>query len=99
MAVEREEGNAIVGFVLQHHDAAEAEREADLWNRLRVAAVLTVPLVAISMIAPSLVGADLAEKLPSYLSASRRELVAVFAFEFMKKRYQLFPSIIWSVVP
>ena len=38
--------------VERDHDAAEAEREADLWYRLRVAVVLTVPLVAISMITP-----------------------------------------------
>ncbi|MEZ5244603.1 MAG: heavy metal translocating P-type ATPase [Acidimicrobiales bacterium] len=38
--------------VERDHDAAEAERETDLWNRLRIAAVLTVPLVAISMIMP-----------------------------------------------
>ena len=34
------------------HDAAEARREADLWTRLRVAAVLTGPLMVISMIRP-----------------------------------------------
>lgn len=34
------------------HDAAEARRETDLRNRLLVAAALTVPLMAISMIRP-----------------------------------------------
>jgi len=34
------------------HDAAEQRREAELWLRLRIAAVLTVPLMAISMIKP-----------------------------------------------
>ena len=38
--------------VERDHDAAEAEREADLWNRLRLAAALTVPLMAISMLMP-----------------------------------------------
>lgn len=34
------------------HDDAEAAREADLWLRFRLAALLTVPLMVISMIRP-----------------------------------------------
>ncbi|MEQ8839451.1 MAG: heavy metal translocating P-type ATPase [Acidimicrobiales bacterium] len=37
---------------VRDHDAAEARREGGLWNRFRVAALLTVPLMLISMIEP-----------------------------------------------
>jgi Cu+-exporting ATPase len=38
--------------VVQDREAAEGNREADLWLRFRIAVVLTAPLMAISMIRP-----------------------------------------------